>query len=74
VTVTQEDFAKEGTLPAFVLRVKDDAGNVIERKYKLNALIFVRGSRRQEKCPPGLQRSVDAKLRRVPMLLSRFCS
>jgi Bacterial SH3 domain len=36
VTVTQEDFGKEGTLPVFVLRVKDDAGNVAERKYKLN--------------------------------------
>jgi SH3-like domain-containing protein len=36
VTVTQEAFDKEGTLPVFILRVKDDAGNVNERKYKLN--------------------------------------
>jgi SH3-like domain-containing protein len=36
VTVTHEDFDKEGTLPVFILRVKDDAGNVSERKYKLN--------------------------------------
>ncbi len=36
VTVTREDFDKEGTLPVFVLRVKDDSGNVSERKYKLN--------------------------------------
>ena len=35
-TVTHEDFGKEGTLPVFILRVKDDAGNVAERKYKLN--------------------------------------
>jgi len=34
--VTREDFDKEGTLPVFVLRVKDDSGNVSERKYKLN--------------------------------------
>lgn len=36
VTVSQEQFDKEGTLPVFVLRVKDDSGNVSERKYKLN--------------------------------------
>ena len=36
VTVTTEDFGKEGTLPVFIVRVKDDSGNVIERKYKLN--------------------------------------
>ena len=42
VTVTKEDFDKEGTLPVFVLRVKDDAGNVRERKYKLNTPIVRR--------------------------------
>lgn len=36
VTVSQEDFEREGTLPVFVLRVKDASGNVVERKYKLN--------------------------------------
>jgi len=36
VTVTSEKFEKEGTLPVFILRVTDDAGNVRERKYKLN--------------------------------------
>jgi SH3-like domain-containing protein len=36
VTVTSESFDKEGTLPVFILRVKDDAGNVSERKYKMN--------------------------------------
>jgi SH3-like domain-containing protein len=35
-TVATENFDKEGTLPTFVIRVKDDAGNVTERKYKLN--------------------------------------
>ena len=42
VTVTHEDFGKEGTLPVFILRVKDDAGNVGERKYKLNTPIVRR--------------------------------
>jgi SH3-like domain-containing protein len=42
VTVTHEDFDKEGTLPVFILRVRDDAGNVSERKYKLNTPIVRR--------------------------------
>lgn len=42
VTLTQENFDKEGTLPVFVLRIKDDAGNVTERKYKLNTPIVKR--------------------------------
>lgn len=42
VTVTNENFDKEGTLPVFILRVKDDAGNVVERKYKLNTPIVRR--------------------------------
>jgi len=37
VTVTSENFDKEGTLPVFILRVKDDSGNVSERKYKMNS-------------------------------------
>jgi hypothetical protein len=36
VTVTSENFDKEGTLPVFILHVKDDSGNTSERKYKLN--------------------------------------
>lgn len=36
VTVTQENFDKEGTLPVFIVRVRDDAGNTSERKYKFN--------------------------------------
>ena len=42
VTVTKEPFDKEGTLPVFILRVTDDAGNVAERKYKLNTPIVRR--------------------------------
>jgi SH3-like domain-containing protein len=42
VTVTHEGFDKEGDLPVFILRVKDDAGNVVERKYKLNTPIVRR--------------------------------
>ncbi len=42
VTITQQAFDKEGTLPVFILRVKDDAGNVSERKYKMNTPIVRR--------------------------------
>jgi Bacterial SH3 domain len=42
VTMTQENFDKEGTLPVFIIRVKDDNGNVGERKYKLNTPIVRR--------------------------------
>jgi len=42
VTVTQESFDKEGLLPVFILRVKDDTGAILERKYKLNTPIVRR--------------------------------
>ncbi len=58
VTVTTENFDKEGTLPVFILRVKDDAGNVSERKYKLNTPIVRRV------LAPGETPSRTAKRRR----------
>ena len=42
VTVARETFEKEGVLPTFVIREKDDRGNVSERKYKLNTPIVRR--------------------------------
>jgi SH3-like domain-containing protein len=42
VTVSQEDFGKEGTLPVFVLQVKDANGNLSQRKYKMNTPIVRR--------------------------------
>lgn len=42
VTLSKENFDKEGTLPVFVIRLKDDSGNVSERKYKLNTPIVKR--------------------------------
>jgi SH3-like domain-containing protein len=42
VTVSQEDFGKDGTLPVFVLQVKDDNGNLSQRKYKMNTPIVRR--------------------------------
>jgi hypothetical protein len=42
VTIGRDNFDKEGELPIFVLRVKDDSGNVAERKYKLNTPIVRR--------------------------------
>ena len=42
VTVSQESFDKEGTLPVFTVRVQDQNGQVSERKYKLNTPIVRR--------------------------------
>jgi len=42
ITVTNENFDKEGALPVFTLHVKDEGGNVSERKYKLNTPIVRR--------------------------------
>jgi SH3-like domain-containing protein len=42
ITVTTENFDKEGTLPVFILHVQNDSGNVSERKYKLNTPIVRR--------------------------------
>lgn len=42
VTVSQENFDKEGMLPVFVVRVLDDDGKISERKYKLNTPIVRR--------------------------------
>lgn len=58
VTVMQENFDKEGPLPVFILRVKDEAGNITERKYKLNTPIVRRV------LAPGEAPSHPAKKRR----------
>jgi SH3-like domain-containing protein len=55
ITVTSENFDKEGTLPVFILHVKDDAGIVSERKYKLNTPIVRRvlAPGEEKGTPPG---------------------
>jgi D-alanine-D-alanine ligase-like ATP-grasp enzyme len=52
VTVSQESFDKEGTLPVFVIHVKDDSGNLVDRKYKLNTPIVRRVLAPGEEPPP----------------------
>jgi SH3-like domain-containing protein len=56
VTVGRETFDKEGDLPTFTLRVRDDAGNVAERKYKLNTPIVKRVLAPGEQPPPRRER------------------
>jgi len=57
VTISRETFDKDGDLPVFVVRVKDDAGTVTERKYKLNTPIVRRvlapGEQKNAASPPG---------------------
>jgi SH3-like domain-containing protein len=58
ITVTTENFDKEGTLPVFILHVKDDNGNLIDRKYKLNTPIVRRV------LAPGEQKEPSAPAKR----------
>jgi SH3-like domain-containing protein len=62
VTLSHESFEKEGDLPTFVIRVKDDAGNVVERKYKLNTPIVRRVlAPGEEKTPVATHQSSGAR-------------
>jgi len=61
VTVTHETFDKEGDLPVFILRVKNDSGQIAERKYKLNSPIVRRVLAPGEQPPP---KAVSRKKRR----------
>jgi hypothetical protein len=60
VTVTNQSFDKEGVLPVFILHVKDDSGNISERKYKLNTPIVRRvlapGEQKQAQKPAAKHR------------------
>jgi uncharacterized protein YgiM (DUF1202 family) len=58
VSVTNETFEKEGTLPVFVLHVKDDDGNVLERKYKMNGVIVKRVLPPSESAGPATRAGV----------------
>lgn len=57
ITVTTENFDNEGTLPVFILRVKDETGNVSERKYRLNTPIVRRV------LAPGEQKEVPTRVK-----------
>jgi len=57
-TVGREEFDKEGNLPVFILRLKDDNGNIVEHKYKLNTPIVRRV------LAPGEQKEVLTRKRR----------
>jgi SH3-like domain-containing protein len=60
VTLSSENFDKEGTLPVFILRVKDDSGNISERKYKMNTPMVRRvlapGEQKQARKPAAKRR------------------
>jgi SH3-like domain-containing protein len=56
VTLGKEDFGKEGILPTFTIQVKDEAGNVSQRKYKLNTPIVKRVLAPGEEPPKPVRR------------------
>jgi len=55
LSVGQQEFEKEGKLPVFLVRVKDDAGNVDVRTYKLNGVMVRRV------LPPGQEKQATAR-------------
>jgi len=57
VTLSKENFDKEGELPVFVIRVRDDDGNVVERKYKLATPLVKRVLAPGEQPPSTRKRS-----------------
>ncbi|MFY9647381.1 MAG: SH3 domain-containing protein [Terriglobales bacterium] len=66
VTVSQESFDKEGVLPVFTLRVRDEQGNVSERKYKLNTPIVRRVlAPGEEPVHASPKRAVDRSVRKT---------
>lgn len=42
IRVGTQPFGKEGTLPVFLLRLKDESGNIVDRTYKLNGVMVRR--------------------------------
>jgi SH3-like domain-containing protein len=66
VTITQENFDKEGMLPVFVLHVQDDSGKVVERKYKLNTPIVRRVLSPAEEAEKAANQPLRRPRRRLP--------
>lgn len=60
VTTGKESFDKEGALPTFTLRVRDEGGQTSERKYKLNGVMVRRvrapGEEQRPQTGPALGR------------------
>jgi SH3-like domain-containing protein len=59
VSLGQESFEKEGTLPTFTVRVQNAQGDVLQRKYKLNTPIVRRvlaAGEKDEKAGPAKRR------------------
>ena len=61
VTVSNESFDKEGMLPVFVIRVKDDDGKITDRKYKLNTPIVHRVLAPGEEPPKASPRKTSSR-------------
>ena len=58
VRFREQDFEKEGRLPTFTLRLRDENGGTVERQYRLNGPIVLRVA------PPGEQAKLARPARR----------
>ena len=63
VTTGTQDFGKEGAMPVFTLRVKDDGGSVHEKKYRLIGPIVRRVVTPQEEAAEKAARAERKKKR-----------
>jgi SH3-like domain-containing protein len=63
VAVSHETFDKEGPLPVFTLRTKDENGNILDRKYKLDTPLVKRVYAPGEE-PTGARRQLSTKGKR----------
>jgi hypothetical protein len=61
VTVSQENFDKDGMLPVFIIRVQDDKGSITERKYKLNTPMVRRVLAPGEELGRSVSRKVSSR-------------
>ena len=66
VQVGKEDFGKEGVLPTFTLRVQDDDGNTVERKYKMNGVMVKRVAAPDQEQSSGTASQRGAAAHRKP--------
>ena len=65
VSVSKEDFGKDGVLPTFTIRTKDEAGAIRDRKYRLEGVlvkhVYAPGEQPQPKSQPIKRAKGEAK-------------
>jgi hypothetical protein len=66
VTVAREDFGKDGTLPTFTIRHKDQFGALREKKYRMEGVLVKRVYAAGEQPDPKPQRKKEPEAKARP--------